>query len=128
MAARPATPFHQPGRRRSRLDNPHLTGPDGPDVAYFWHNPYKNLYIPATYTLWSIVARNGHSSSSKSGAPPFDPAAFHVTNVACTPSTAARSSADRLLLTRGRWSEKIPEVAVTAGALLWRGLAFAAHR
>ncbi len=62
--------------------NPRLNPPTLHNVAWFWANPYKDLYIPATYSLWSAVA-----IAARTPLPPAPHAyelnsyAFHALNV-----------------------------------------------
>ena len=105
--------------------NPHLIGPDGPDPGYFWdsHHAYRNLFIPVTYTLWSAIATGDRTG----GDPPFDPKPFHVAAVVLHAINCLLVLfLIRLLLTRGRSAEKVPESGVNAAALIG-ALVFAAH-
>lgn len=37
-------------------ENPHLHPTSFGKILYFWHSPYQNLYIPLTYSVWSLLS------------------------------------------------------------------------
>lgn len=61
-------------------DNPvlKLAGPQA--IARFWSGPYDKLYIPVTYTVWTILAAVG-TVNTPSGGVEFNPFIFHAANV-----------------------------------------------
>jgi protein O-mannosyl-transferase len=60
-------------------NNPHLSPPTLSGLKTLWKEPYRRLYIPLTYTIWSITARlSGHASQSGWV---FTPRAFHCLNL-----------------------------------------------
>jgi len=63
-------------------ENPYLQALTFDNIKAFWREPYAELYIPLTYTLWALtaaVARVG--SSSPTGGDPFAPEFFHTLNL-----------------------------------------------
>jgi len=48
------------------------------DILKFWKEPYLGLYIPLTYTVWSIEAKSFRRLSRQAA---LDPRVFHATNV-----------------------------------------------
>jgi len=59
--------------------NEHVTSQRYSDILTFWKAPYLRLYIPLTYTVWSLEAK---SSSRLRERATLDPRIFHATNVA----------------------------------------------
>ncbi len=58
-------------------ENPHLEHP-----LHFWKKPYAGLYMPLTYSFWSLQAKlAGHLYPGDPGAGP-DPRVFHTANLA----------------------------------------------
>src|SRR6266511_722939 len=52
------------------------------NILAFWREPYAELYIPLTYTLWALVAAAswGRTANSTAGVP-LDPRFFHTLNL-----------------------------------------------
>lgn len=107
-------------------NNPYLTSVLGPDPSYFWGHAYRNLYIPATYTLWASIAPSVWPRGNPAGLP-TDATAFHVTSLVLhVLNTLLALLLIRLLLRSGRFSERIsPDTADWAA--LAGALAFAFH-
>lgn len=61
-------------------DNPVLKLPVAQAIARFWSGPYDKLYIPVTYSVWSILAAVG-TVPTPSGGVEFNPFIFHAANV-----------------------------------------------
>ena len=61
-------------------DNPVLKLSGTQAIAHFWSQPYDKLYIPVTYTVWTILAAVG-TVSTPSGGVEFNPFIFHAANV-----------------------------------------------
>jgi len=61
-------------------DNPVLKLPGTQAIARFWSGPYDKLYIPVTYTVWTILAAVG-TVNTPSGGVEFNPFIFHAANV-----------------------------------------------
>jgi Tfp pilus assembly protein PilF len=59
------------------LDNPLFQPPSIDNIRHYWSRPYMGLYIPLTYTVWTLI-----------GTVTMSPAAFHAANlvlhVGCT--------------------------------------------
>ncbi|MGO8674063.1 MAG: tetratricopeptide repeat protein [Capsulimonadaceae bacterium] len=58
--------------------NPHLIGANGPDAGYFWSNPYRDMFMPVTYSLWAGLVRVAKAPAGAATA--FDPHPFHAVN------------------------------------------------
>lgn len=63
--------------------NTMLVPPSVDKVASFWRGPYKWMYIPVTYSVWAILAKNAELPESEQvpGEPTLNPAPFHLTNL-----------------------------------------------
>src|SRR5215510_6057884 len=63
-------------------ENPYLQALTFDNIKAFWREPYAELYIPLTYTLWALTAvvARGVSPSPTDGAP-FAPEFFHTLNL-----------------------------------------------
>jgi len=61
-------------------DNPVLKLPGAEAIARFWSGPYDKLYIPVTYSVWTILAAVG-TVPTPSGGVEFNPFIFHAANV-----------------------------------------------
>jgi len=61
-------------------DNPVLKLPGTQAIARFWSGPYDKLYIPVTYSVWTILAAVG-TVNTPSGGVEFNPFIFHAANV-----------------------------------------------
>jgi len=59
--------------------NRRVTSEQYSDILKFWKEPYLGLYIPLTYTVWSVEAK---TYSRLTGQASLDPRLFHATNVA----------------------------------------------
>ncbi|MEO6434479.1 MAG: tetratricopeptide repeat protein [Tepidisphaeraceae bacterium] len=61
--------------------NPRLAPPTPRSMVSFWTEPHMDLYVPATYTLWALVA----NASPQAPVPPvrstLNPRAFHGLNL-----------------------------------------------
>lgn len=53
--------------------NPHLNPPTLSGLKELWKQPYRRLYVPLTYTVWSIATRVNSQ--------PYHPRLFHLLNV-----------------------------------------------
>lgn len=62
-------------------ENPGLTPPSLEKALRFWREPYAGLYVPATYSAWSLIATL-RLPRRPPPATPLDPAPFHGANVA----------------------------------------------
>jgi len=119
MAARPATLSSTGTTTFHVYDNPQSHRPDGQTLPISGTIPTKPVHSGHVHPLvdrWPqrriVIVASGRRALIRSGGLSRD-------NVASTPSTACSFFLlIRLLLTRGRVSEKIPEVAVTPAALL----------
>lgn len=81
--------------------NPHLNPPSLAGTLYFWSHAYADLYVPATFAVWSLLARVT-----------LEPWIFHAASVLA--HAAAGAAAFRLLR---RFVDSDP--AAAAGALLF---------
>ncbi|HEY1686988.1 MAG TPA: tetratricopeptide repeat protein [Tepidisphaeraceae bacterium] len=62
-------------------NNPFMHPPSWEHIAVFWHRPYFGLYVPVTYTLWSLVAMFAQVPG-QGGKIEFNPYLFHTVNIA----------------------------------------------
>ncbi len=64
------------------FENPYFQSLTFNNILAFWREPYAELYIPLTYTLWALVAAVswGRTANSTAGAP-LDPWFFHTLNL-----------------------------------------------
>jgi tetratricopeptide (TPR) repeat protein len=58
--------------------NPLMEQVSKASILSFWKEPYQYLYIPVSYTAWSILAANSKCTGSEK---PFNPAVFHWANL-----------------------------------------------
>jgi Flp pilus assembly protein TadD len=72
-------------------DSPPLKRPDLTPRFFFWKAPYLELYIPVTYTAWSVIAsvarilpdpQNPNAALPSKLTADFDPGPFHSANLA----------------------------------------------
>lgn len=61
-------------------DNPALKLPGIQAIERFWSQPYDKLFIPVTYSVWTILAAVG-TVTTPSGGVEFNPFIFHAANV-----------------------------------------------
>ena len=59
--------------------NPLLNPPSISNTLKFWQEPYQHLYIPFTYTIWSIIA--WFSKSVNPAVDKLNPSIFHTANL-----------------------------------------------
>src|SRR5215468_3666513 len=63
-------------------ENPYLQALTFDNIRVFWREPYAELYIPLTYTLWALTAAVARGiSASTTGGVPFAPQFFHTLNL-----------------------------------------------
>src|SRR5258707_10655107 len=87
--------------RLNTIENPHLDPPSLAGTLFFWRHAYADLYIPATFTIWALLARIS-----------LEPWIFHAASLLVH---AAAAAAAFLLLRRLVASE----APACAGALLF---------
>jgi protein O-mannosyl-transferase len=61
--------------------NPHMERISINSILGFWQNPYGNLYIPVSYTVWSILSIFAKNGLAMIGETSFNPAVFHWANL-----------------------------------------------
>jgi tetratricopeptide (TPR) repeat protein len=81
--------------------NPHVNPPSLEGTLFFWRHAYADLYVPATFTIWALLARIT-----------FHPWIFHAASVLAHAASAA--AAFRLLRRL-----VASDLAAAAGALLF---------
>jgi protein O-mannosyl-transferase len=62
-------------------DNPRLKPPSLANIAYYWKNRGLELYVPCTYTVWSLTA--AFSASRRGSDYVLRPLGFHLVNLCC---------------------------------------------
>jgi tetratricopeptide (TPR) repeat protein len=83
------------------VENPHIHPPSLAGTAFFWGHAYMDLYIPATYTTWALLARVA-----------LEPWLFHCASLAIHAGSALAAFALLRRLVRD-------ERAACAGAVLF---------
>ncbi len=61
-------------------DNPHMNTVNWESVKYFWLNSHEGMYIPVTYTAWSLL-KYGQDVWGKENTEPFSSSLFHLVNL-----------------------------------------------
>jgi tetratricopeptide (TPR) repeat protein len=96
------------------LNNPRFNPPKLSNVGYYWAHPFYGMYIPVTYTAWTVAGVVGwvDSTGGRAASDRLNPYVFHGLNVAV--HTLSCLIVWMLLerITRRRW-------AALAGALLF---------
>src|SRR5919202_5121709 len=108
------------------FENPYLQSLTFDNILAFWREPYGELYIPLTYTLWALTAAasRGWLAHPSVGAP-LDPRFFHALNLLVYFLTVLVVwRIVRLLLSRTATSPSLARVEWAAGA---GALLFAVH-
>ena len=63
-------------------ENPYLNPVTIPKLLRFWQEPYEHLYIPLTYTVWGGLALLSEGPARGQSGVRFNPAPFHIANLA----------------------------------------------
>src|SRR5712691_13180850 len=64
------------------FENPYFQSLTFNNILAFWREPYAELYIPLTYTLWALVAAVSRGvTANPTGGAPLDPRFFHTLNL-----------------------------------------------
>ena len=64
------------------FENPYLHSLTWHNILAFWREPYAELYIPFTYTLWALTAAVARGvTANPTGEAPLDPRLFHTLNL-----------------------------------------------
>src|SRR5262245_42558194 len=63
-------------------DNPHFDRPRIESVGFFWSHSFQRLYIPLTYTAWTLVAIAGQTGAADISGTKLNPYIFHLANLA----------------------------------------------
>lgn len=92
--------------------NPLLNPPSLASVIRFWRGPYEQMYVPATYTVWSLLAAAAHVDTPDAEGVTLDPYLFHTANLVVHLFAAWAAYRLLLTLTGRRWP-------ACAGALLF---------
>lgn len=61
--------------------NPHLTGPDGEGIAWFWKQRYQDLYVPVTFTVWGLLTDVARTETPDLVGAKVKPWVFHSVNL-----------------------------------------------
>jgi len=61
-------------------DNEYVTNFNTANLLHFWKGPHLKLYIPVTYSLWSLQAKLSQIFSEDDDTS-LDPQVFHITNL-----------------------------------------------
>ena len=68
--------------------NPRLNPPTWSGVMHYWRHPEQGLYIPVTYSAWSILAAAAQLDQPDDRGIRLNPAIFHLANIAVHAATA----------------------------------------
>ncbi len=63
------------------LENPHFEKDVPTGIGHFWRQPYVQLYIPLTYTVWGLLVKLSFALGAADAPDEVPPALFHLTNV-----------------------------------------------
>src|SRR5205085_628121 len=63
-------------------DNPRIAQPSVANAVYYWRHPHMGLYVPVTYTVWSVISSMAQVSGPDVPAGTLDARAFHATSLA----------------------------------------------
>src|SRR5262245_45458897 len=64
------------------FENPYLQSLTWENILAFWREPYAELYIPLTYTFWSLTAAASRAVTAHTiGGARLDPQFFHTLNL-----------------------------------------------
>jgi len=64
------------------FENPYLQSLTFNNILAFWREPYAELYIPLTYTLWALTAAVSRGvTANPTGGAPLAPQFFHTLNL-----------------------------------------------
>lgn len=61
--------------------NPYLNPATLSNLTHFWQEPYENLYVPLTYTVWAAIARSTELPKTVGPGPRLSPRPFHIANL-----------------------------------------------
>ncbi len=67
--------------RLNIVDNPYLSPHSSEKILKLWKEPYRKLYIPLTYTLWSGVSRLSGELNIVDDSGKISPLLFHCLNI-----------------------------------------------
>src|SRR4051812_22856202 len=73
--------------RHNFEQNPRLMNPAQRDLGWFWREPYKDLYVPVTSTVWGVVGLFAQTRGEDGRLHP-NPYVFHTVNVAVHAASA----------------------------------------
>ena len=100
------------------FNNPHLN-PPGEEIGWFWRNPWMELYVPVTYTVWGGLARLARLQTPDLSGATLNPWVFHTANVGVHLLSVLVVFAILRLLLRKVVAGKRAEWAAFAGAALF---------
>jgi hypothetical protein len=63
------------------LTNPHMNPPTLSAIPFYWTHPFLGLYIPVTYSLWTLVGLAAWAPVGTNGVFELNPFLFHTANV-----------------------------------------------
>src|SRR5262249_44735531 len=83
-------------------ENPYLQSLTFDNILAFWREPYVELYMPLTWTLWALTAAVSRGvTANPTASTPFAPQSFHLLNLLVHPlSVLVVWCIVRLLLSR----------------------------
>lgn len=67
--------------RHNLFANERMNPPTLGSVMWYWGNPYKDLYVPVTYTVWSALAAVAQTETPDELGARLNPYIFHLFNI-----------------------------------------------
>jgi protein O-mannosyl-transferase len=106
------------------LVNPRMNPPRLSEVGYYWRHSFMELYIPVTYTLWTLVGLAAWTSDGRGGAE-LNPYVFHAANLALHSAAAGMAWAVLHRLTRDRVAAAVGAAVLAVHPLMVEEVAWA---
>src|SRR5687768_14840039 len=103
--------------RHNLFRNPRMNPPTLEGVWWYWTNPYKDLYVPVTYTVWSALAMLAETPTPDELGGRLNAYIFHLFNILLHAGSALAAYA--LLRSVGESDERQPDWPAWAGAMLF---------
>jgi tetratricopeptide (TPR) repeat protein len=61
--------------------NPYLSPPSFANTLQFWKGPHQALYMPVTFSAWSLITRLAQAAAAPEGRTVFAAGAYHAANL-----------------------------------------------
>ena len=103
--------------RHNLFGNERMNPPSLEGVRWYWTHPYKDLYVPVTYTVWSALALIAETSTPDALGGRLNAYVFHLFNVLLHATSALAAYA--VLKAIGETPADRPDWPAWAGAMLF---------